>query len=91
MKAIGYNLTEFPTRPVFSSEDAERLSQFARRNGLGSFLYGVRDKNALKFAQDANLQYLCGPAVAPPTDQPRGMWRLSWAEVLAKPETELWV
>jgi hypothetical protein len=91
LKAVGYNLTEFPTRPAFGSEDAERLSQFARRNGLGTFLYGVRDKGVLKFAQDAGIQYLCGPAVSPPADEPRGMWRLSWAEVLSKPETELWV
>jgi hypothetical protein len=91
LKAIGYNLTEFPPRPAFSPEDSERLAQFARRNGLGTFLYGVRDKNTLKYAQDAGIQFLCGPAVAAPTDQPRGMWRLSWAEVLAKPETELWV
>jgi hypothetical protein len=91
LKAVGYNLTEFPARGAFGSEDAERLSQFARRNTLGTFLYGVHDKNTLKFAQDAGIQYLCGPAVAPSTDEPRGMWRLSWGEVLAKPDTELWV
>jgi hypothetical protein len=91
LKAVGYDLEEFPARTRFAQDDAERLAQFARRNSLGTFLNNVGDKNALKFAQDAGIQYLCGGAVAPPTTKPRGMWRLDWAQVLAKPETELWV
>jgi hypothetical protein len=91
LKAVGYDLEEFPARNGFTAVDAERLAQFARRSNLGTFLQGVHDKNALKYAQDANIQYLCGPAVAPSTNEPRGMWRLTWSEVLSKPDVELWV
>jgi GGDEF domain-containing protein len=91
LKAVGYDVEEFPARAKFAQDDAERLAQFARRNNLGTFLNGICDKNVLKYAQDAGIQYLCGPAVAPPTTTPRGMWRLDWAQVLAKPEVELWV
>lgn len=91
LKAVGFDLDEFSARNRFTQDDAERLAQFARRNNLGTFLHSVRDKNALKYAQDAGFQYLCGPAVAAPTTEPRGMWRLSWGEVLSKPEVELWV
>jgi hypothetical protein len=91
LKAVGFDLDEFPPRAQLTPDDTERLAQFARRNTLGTFLHGVRDKNTLKFAQDAGIQYLCGPAVAPPTDEPRSMWRLNWAQVLSKPEMELWV
>lgn len=91
LRAVGYNLSEFSVRSVFCADDAERLAHFSRRANVGTFLYGVRDKNSLKFAQDAGIQFLCGPAVAPPTAEPRTMWRLSWAQVLSKPEVELWV
>ena len=91
LKAVGFDLDEFSGRTRFTQDDAERLAQFARRNNLGTFLHNVRDKNALKFAQDAGFQYLSGPAVAASTTEPRGMWRLSWGEVLSKPEVELWV
>lgn len=91
LKAVGFELDEFLARTPFAQDDAERLAQFARRNNLGTFLQSIRDKNALKYAQDAGFQYLSGPAVAAPTTEPRGMWRLSWGEVLSKPEVELWV
>jgi hypothetical protein len=91
LKAIGYDLEEFPARLNLTADDTERLAQFARRNTLGTFLQSVRDKNTLKYAQDAGIHYLSGPVVAPATTEPRGMWRLSWAQVLSKPEVELWV
>lgn len=91
LKAVGYDLDEFQARNRFTQDDAERLAQFARRNNLGTFLHNVRDKNVLKYAQDAGFQYLSGPAVAASTTEPRGMWRLDWAQVLSKPEVELWV
>lgn len=91
LKAVGFNLDEFSPLNRFSQHDAEQLVQFARGANLATFLYAVREKATLKFAQDARIQFLSGSAVAPPCQEPKGMWRLSWGEVLAQPDTELWV
>lgn len=91
LRGIGYNLREFQTQAPFRQLDAEQLAQFGRRNNLSSFLWDVRDKNILKFAQDASIQHLSGPAVAPASAEPQGMLRLTWGEVLARPAVELWL
>lgn len=91
LKGLGYDLRQFAGSTVFRQHDVERLAQFARQNNLVTFLWDVRDKNVLKFAQDASVHNLSGPAVAKACETPQGMLRLSWAEVLARPETELWV
>jgi hypothetical protein len=91
LKAIGFNLDEFVGQVKFCQHDAEQLAQFARRSNLGTFLYAVRDKATLKFAQDARIQFLSGPAIAATCTEPAGMWRLPWGDVLAKPDTELWI
>ncbi|MDR3528211.1 MAG: hypothetical protein P4L57_13130 [Rhizomicrobium sp.] len=91
LKAVGFNLEEFSAATPFCQNDAEQLAHFARRANLGTFLYAVRDKTTLKFAQDARIQFLSGPAIAPTCAEPRGMWRLPWGDVLSKPDMELWV
>jgi len=91
LKAVGFNLDEFGGASKFCQNDAEQLAHFARRANLGTFLYSVRDKATLKFAQDARIQFLSGPAIAPTCSEPSGMWRLPWGDVLAKPDMELWV
>lgn len=91
LKAVGFNLDEFTGQVKFCQHDAEQLAQFARSANLGTFLYAVRDKATLKFAQDARIQFLSGPAIAAACSEPHGMWRLPWGDVLAKPDMELWV
>jgi hypothetical protein len=89
LKAVGFNLDEFAGQVTFCQHDAEQLAQFARRANLGTFLHAARRKVTLKYAQDASIQFLSGPAIAPACSEPRGMWRLPWGDVLAKPEIEL--
>jgi hypothetical protein len=91
LRAIGFDLREFTSQNPFEQNDAEQLAQFARRSNLGTFLAGIKDKAALRYAQDAGIQLLSGHAVAPPCAVPQGMCRLTWAETLSKPDTELWV
>lgn len=91
LKSVGFDLDEFAVQAPFCQNDAEQLAQFARRANLGTFLHTVRDKVTLKFAQDARIQFLSGPAIAPACAEPQGMWRLPWGEVLAEPGVELWV
>jgi hypothetical protein len=91
LRAIGFDLREFTSQNHFQQNDIEQLAQFARRSNLGTFLSGVKDKAALKYAQDAGIQLLSGPVIAPPCAVPQGMCRLTWAETLSKPGTELWV
>jgi hypothetical protein len=91
LKAVGFDLREFSGQRPFLQSDAEQLSLFARRSNLASFLAGVGDKAALKYAQDAGVQLLSGSAIAPTCAVPLGMRKLTWAETLAKPDTELWI
>ena len=91
LKAIGFDLREFTNQNRFRQHDAEQLAQFARQSNLGTFFAGVQSKTTLKYAQDANIQLLSGPAIAPPCSEPEGMRRLTWAETLSSPDLELWV
>lgn len=91
LRGVGFNLREFTPQAPFCQNDAEQLAQFGRRSNLTSFLWEVRDKNVLKYAQDANIQNLSGPAVAAACAEPKGMLRLTWSEVLSRPDVELWV
>lgn len=90
LHSIGFDLREFSPKNPITQRDIEQLAQFARRTGLGTFLSDVRDKSVLKYAQDAHIGHLSGPAVAPAATEPQGMWRLSWAETLARPDMEIW-
>jgi len=90
LKAVGFNLDEFEAPNRFCQHDAEQLAKFSRTANLGTFLYAVREKTTLKFALDARIQFLSGPAVAPACSEPKGMWRLAWDDLLAHPETEIW-
>ena len=91
LRGIGFNLREFSAQISFTPRDAEQLAQFGRRNNLLTFLWDVRDKTVLKYAQDASIQHLTGTAVAPACIGPQGMLRLGWEQVLAKPIVELWL
>jgi|GEM_PF-1655070 len=91
LRGVGFNLREFTPQAPFCQNDAEQLAQFGRRSNLTTFLWDVRDKNVLKYAQDASIQNLSGPAVVPASAEPQGMVRLTWGEVLARPDVELWV
>lgn len=90
LHSIGFDLREFGPRTPFLQKDAEQLTQFARKANLGTFLSNVRDKQILKYAQDANIGHLSGPIIAPAASEPRGMWRLTWAETLSQPVVEIW-
>ena len=90
LQSIGFNLREFTSQAPLTQHDVEQLAQFARRAKLGTFLSGVRDSSVLKYAQDANIAHLSGPAVASATAEPQSMWRLTWADLLARPEMEIW-
>jgi len=91
LRGIAFNLREFSLHKPFGQNDAEQLAQFARRASMTSLLWDVRDREVLKFAQDAGIQNLSGPAVASPCDEPSGMLRLGWGQVLAQPAVELWL
>lgn len=91
LRGIGFNLRESSLRQPVRQLEIEQMAQFARRTSLSTFLWDVRNKETLRFAQDAGIQNISGPAVCRPSAEPQGMLRLSWAQVLAKPETELWV
>lgn len=88
--SIGFDLREFGPRTPLAQMDVEQLAQFARKANLGTFMSGVRDKQILKYAQDANIAHLSGPVIAPSSAEPPGMWRLTWAETLAQPDIEIW-
>jgi hypothetical protein len=90
LRSVGFDLREFVPPNVFCQNDAEQLSQFARRTAIGSFLHEIREKRMLKFALDARIQNLSGPAILPPCEEPDGLRRLTWAETLAKPVVEIW-
>ncbi|NIK88936.1 hypothetical protein FHS83_002254 [Rhizomicrobium palustre] len=91
LRAIGFDMREFTNLCPFQQNDAEQLAQFARRSNLGTLIANVKEKSTLKYAQDAGIQLLSGAAIAPYCVEPRGMCRLTWAETLSKPDTELWV
>lgn len=90
LHSVGFDLREFGPRNRFSQKDAEQLAQFGRKSNMGTFLSNVGDKSVLKYAQDANIGHLSGPIVAPASPEPRGMWRLTWAETLSRPVIEIW-
>lgn len=90
LHSIGFDLQEFGPRTPFSLKEAEQLAQFARKSNLGTFLSNVQNKNVLKYAQDANIANLSGPIIAPAAPEPRGVWRLTWAETLSQPVVEIW-
>ncbi len=90
LQSIGFDLQKFSPQNPLTQNEVEQLAQFARRANLGAFLSGVSDNSILKYAQDANIAHLSGPAVAPAMSEPKGMWRLTWADVLARPEMEIW-
>lgn len=91
LRSIGFDLQEFMPQTPLAQHDVEQLAYFARQANLGTFLSNVRDKSILKYAQDANIGHLSGPAISPALTEPHSMWRLTWAETLSRPETELWV
>jgi hypothetical protein len=90
LQSVGFDLREFGPRMRFSQKDTEQLAQFGRKSNLGTFLSNVQEKSVLKYAQDANIGHLSGPVVAPAAPEPRGMWRLTWAETLSQPNVEIW-
>jgi hypothetical protein len=90
LQSIGFNLREFTPQNPLTQSDTEQLAQFARRANLGTFLSGVQDRTVLKYAQDANIAHLSGPAIAAAVAEPVGMWRLTWTDTLARPDMEIW-
>jgi hypothetical protein len=90
LQSIGFNLREFSPQDPLTQSDTEQLAQFARRANLGTFLSGVQERGILKYAQDANIAHLSGPAIASAVAEPVGMWRLTWADTLARPDMEIW-
>lgn len=90
LQAIGFDLRAFSPQAPLTQTELEQMAQFARRSNLGTFLWNVQDRAILKYAQDAHIAQLSGPAVAAAMTQPEGMWRLTWADVLARPEIEIW-
>ncbi len=82
LRAIGIGSEEFPNGQQFRLEDAIHLANAARAMRLGTFIYDLKGAEALKYAYAANIQFLSGPAIAPPCDEPRTMSRLTWKEVL---------
>ncbi|GAA0537039.1 hypothetical protein FHS83_003399 [Rhizomicrobium palustre] len=91
LRGAGYNLTEFPANTSLRQHDIEQLALFARRAGLATFLWGLSNKAELRIAQDAGIHYISGAAIQSACPEPKGVFRLTWGEVLTQPVTELWV
>jgi hypothetical protein len=86
---IGFAVSEFGTQPP-NQHEIEELALFARRNRMGTFVSHINNINTLKFAQDAGIQQLSGPAVAVTCQEPRGVWRLTWQQLLSEQVVEIW-
>jgi hypothetical protein len=82
LRAIGLHTDECPNG--LRKGDAMQLARAAKVLKLGTFLYGVNQLNMLKIAHAAEIQQLAGPAIAPPSEEPHKMSRLTWGQVLSE-------
>ncbi len=83
LRAIGIAKREFANRQDFQHEDLAHLANAAKLMKLGTFVADVKNIGTLKPAYNANIQQLSGPAIAPVCDEPHGMYRLTWEDVLS--------
>lgn len=84
LRAIGFDLRAFTNTNILRQQDADQLVRNARYANLGTFLSSVSSIPVLDVAQAAGIQQICGSAVAPPCDEPSGMWRLTWDDLAAR-------
>lgn len=86
---IGLALNEFGAQPP-SQHEIEELALFARRNRMGTFVSHINNINTLKFVQDAGIHQLSGSVIAATCEQPRGVWRLTWQQLMSEQIVEIW-
>ncbi|MDE2265866.1 MAG: hypothetical protein KGL29_08205 [Alphaproteobacteria bacterium] len=83
LRAIGLSEQECADGIGLRKEEAVILVTAAKAMKLGTFISTLRKLDTLKTAYAANIQFLSGPAIAPPCDEPQAMSRLTWKEVLS--------
>ncbi|MDE2110526.1 MAG: hypothetical protein KGJ79_05245 [Alphaproteobacteria bacterium] len=83
LRAIGLSEQERPDQTGLRKEDIAILVAAAKTMKLSSFINTLRKLETLKNAHAANIQFLSGPAIAPPCDELKAMSRLTWKEVLS--------
>ncbi len=86
LRAIGFDWRDCKLDTQFYEQNVIHLARSAKALKLATFVYGVDNVSSLQATQRANIQFLSGPAVAPSCGEPRGMYRMTWAQVLAHEE-----
>lgn len=74
VRAIGLRLPALAGEELF--QEIARLAACSRLLGLSSFLEGVTGVATVEAALKCNIQWLSGPAIAPPVEEPQQMLRL---------------
>lgn len=81
LRSIGFARHEFTHEHQIKTADIQGLVLSAKTMRLGTFLLGVRQFDVLKSAYETGVQMLSGQAVAAASPEPKGMTRLSWADI----------
>ena len=81
LRSMGLDLREYASALTFD-DDLRNLLHMAKVMKLATFLCNVRKLETLQSPHASSVQILSGPAVALPCEEPRGMWRLSWDDIV---------
>jgi hypothetical protein len=66
--------------------EIEKLAQFARKQGLSTFVSGIATAALAAAARDAGINYLSGSFIGETADTPCAMSRLAWNDIVRRGE-----